>query len=231
METNIEGLEKNIGYTFKNKDFLLEALTHRSYLNENSKWHLPHNERLEFLGDAVLELIITENLFKKYPDDNEGKLTGIRAALVNYQMLSKVAQEIDLGSHLFMSKGEAQDTGRAREVILANAFEALLGALYLDGGYDPTAYFIVEQVFARVDEIVEQGAYRDAKSYFQELAQEKFKITPSYSVVKEEGPDHKKEFTVGVFLHNKKIAEGKGWSKQEAEIDAAKNALEGLKKN
>ena len=222
---NIENFEQITGYEFKNKDFLLEALTHRSYLNENPSWHLPHNERLEFLGDAVLELVITENLYKKYPELDEGKLTGIRAALVNYVALAKVASHVQLDSFLFLSKGEMKDTGKAREVILANAFEALLGAMYLDGGYDGVAYFIVSQVFVLVDEIVANNSYRDAKSYFQETAQEQLRITPTYSVLDESGPDHKKEFLVGVFLRDKKIAEGKGTSKQEAKVDAAKIAL------
>lgn len=224
--THIEEFEKKIGFEFENKDYLLEALTHRSYLNENDSWILPHNERLEFLGDAVLELIITENLFKKYPDLDEGKLTNIRAALVNYQTLAKVASQIELDAHMFLSKGEAKDTGKAREVILANAFEALLGAMYLDRGYDAVAYFVVERVFVMSDEILENNLYKDAKSFFQEQAQEHLKITPTYSVIKENGPDHKKIFTVGVFLKDKKIAEGTGTSKQEAEVEAAKNAME-----
>ncbi|OGM91334.1 ribonuclease III [Candidatus Wolfebacteria bacterium RIFCSPHIGHO2_01_FULL_48_22] len=227
----IQEFEQSIHYAFKNKDVLQEALTHRSYLNENPSWHLPHNERLEFLGDAVLELIVTENLYHKYPDMQEGKLTSIRAALVNYQTLAKVAQQVQLEKYLFLSKGEMKDTGKAREVILANAFEALLGALYMDGGYDAVAFFIVEQVLVLADDIVANDSYRDAKSYFQEIAQDKIRVTPTYSVLKELGPDHKKEFVVGVFLKDKKIAEGTGTSKQEAEVDAAKNALKSFQKS
>lgn len=228
---SIEDFEKNIQYTFKNKDLLREALTHRSYLNENAAWDLPHNERLEFLGDAVLELVVTENLYKKYPELDEGKLTNIRAALVNYQTLGKIASQIHLDAYIYLSKGEMKDTGKAREVILANAFEALLGSMYLDGGYDAVAYFIMKQVFVLVDEVVANGTYRDAKSYFQEIAQEKMRITPTYVVLKEDGPDHKKEFTVGVFLKDDKVAEGAGMSKQEAEVDAAKNALKTFSKS
>lgn len=222
----IEVFEKNIQYTFKNRELLQEALTHRSYINENPEWTCSHNERLEFLGDAVLELVITENLYKKYPDLDEGKLTNIRAALVNYQTLGKIAATMQLDSFIYLSKGEMKDTGKAREVILANAFEALLGAMYLDGGYDQVAYFIVSYVFVMTDSIISNESYRDAKSYFQEIAQEKVRVTPTYTVLKENGPDHKKEFLVGVFLKDEKIAEGTGTSKQEAEIEAAKNALE-----
>ncbi len=217
--------ETKIGFAFKDRNLLFEALTHRSYLNEDPSWQLPHNERLEFLGDAVLELVITENLYKKYPELDEGKLTNIRAALVNYQTLGKVASEIGLDEYMFMSKGEARDTGKAREVILANACEALIGAMYLDRGYDAVAYFIVERIFVLSDEILENNLYKDAKSFFQEQAQERLKITPTYAVLKESGPDHRKTFIVGVFLKDKKIAEGAGTSKQEAEIEAAKNGM------
>jgi ribonuclease-3 len=194
-------------------------------LNENPSWRLPHNERLEFLGDAVLELVVTEFLYEKYPHDDEGKLTSIRAALVNYVALAKAAMEIDMGDYVLMSKGEARDTGKAREVILANAFEALLGALYLDGGYRIAADFIRTHVLSAVDDVVANHLYRDAKSSFQEYVQEHFKITPTYVVLKEEGPDHRKVFTVGVFVGARKVADGQGYSKQEAEVEAAKNGL------
>lgn len=228
---NSREFEQKIGFEFKNRDFLLEALTHRSYLNENPSWPLTHNERLEFLGDAVLELVITENLFRSYPDMDEGKLTNIRAALVNYQALAKIAARVDMDKYLFMSKGEMKDTGKAREVILANACEALLGAMYLDRGYDAVAYFIVERIFSLAEEVISSNSYKDAKSFFQEKAQERAKVTPTYAVLQETGPDHKKIFVVGVFLKDKKIAEGKGTSKQEAELDAAKNGLEIFEKN
>lgn len=226
MSKDLEELQKRIGIVFHNENLLKEACTHRSYLNENTAWPFPHNERLEFLGDAVLELIITEKLFKAYPHEDEGKLTSIRAALVNYVSLAHSARDISLDNYLYMSKGEQKDTGRAREVILANAFEALLGALYLDQGYKKTAEFVDKYVFSRVHEVIDKKLFKDAKSLFQEQAQERFKITPVYQVLKEYGPDHKKEFVVGVFLKDKKIAEGKGYAKQEAEINAATNALE-----
>jgi len=228
MEKDFSSLEKKLGISFHDRAVLQEACTHRSYLNENQQWPFPHNERLEFLGDAVLELAITEQLYKAYPKEDEGKLTSVRAALVNYITLAGVARDISLGDYLLMSKGEAKDTGRAREVILANAIEALLGALYLDQGYEITAQFIKTHVFSLAQEIVEKELFKDAKSFFQERAQEKFKVTPSYQVLAQQGPDHRKEFVVGVFLSDKKIAEGKGFSKQEAEVEAAKRALESL---
>ncbi len=225
MLKDLSSLEKKLEITFKNKELLKEALTHRSYLNENPSWPLPHNERLEFLGDAVLELVITENLFKEYPQEDEGKLTSIRAALVNYLSLAEVARTLDLEKYLLLSKGEAKDTGRARKVILANALEALLGAIYLDQGYQVVSNFIKRFIFSKAPEVIKEGLYKDAKSLFQELAQEKYKITPVYQVLEEVGPDHQKIFRVGLFLGDKKVAEGEGFSKQEAEIEAAKKGL------
>lgn len=221
-------LEKIIGHTFKNKDFLKEALTHRSYLNERSDWGLPNNERLEFLGDAVLELITTEELFKRFPDFTEGQLTPIRSALVNYIMMARIARDMSLEQYILLSKGESKDVGRAREVILANAIEAIIGALYLDGGYAPAKLFILEHVLVHLDEIMKKGLYRDAKSELQEKIQEQRKVTPSYKVLKEMGPDHAKLFTVGVFYGEELVATGAGQSKQDAEVQAAKAALEKL---
>ena len=229
MSRDFDAFQKQLGITFHNVDFLKEACTHRSYLNENQDWPFSHNERLEFLGDAVLELVITEALFKAYPDDDEGHLTSVRAALVNYISLAQVARDVSLGEYILLSKGEEKDTGRAREVILANAFEALLGAIYLDGGYEVVAAFIRDNVFIHTQEIIDKQLFKDAKSLLQERAQEKFKTTPSYQVLSESGPDHHKEFLVGVFFKDKKIAEGRGYSKQEAEVEAAKNALEDVK--
>lgn len=219
-------LEQTIGVTFLHRDLLTEALTHRSYLNENPSWHVPHNERLEFLGDAVLELVVTENLYTTYPSLDEGTLTNVRAALVNYISLAQVARSIRLEDFILMSRGEAKDTGRARDVILANAAESLIGALYLDQGYAAAAIFIKTYVLARAEDIIANQSFKDAKSHFQERAQEKYKITPTYKVLEESGPDHNKTFTVGVFLHDKKVAEGKGFSKQEAETQAAQQALQ-----
>ncbi|TSC96954.1 MAG: ribonuclease III, partial [Parcubacteria group bacterium Athens0714_26] len=222
---NLNKLEDLIYYKFKNADLLKESLTHRSYLNENSKWPLPHNERLEFLGDAVLELAITEILFEKYPKYDEGKLTAFRAALVNYLMLASVAKDIQLEKFLLLSRGEAKDKGRARDVILANAFEALIGAVYLDSDYQVAKDFVSRFVAPRIKDVIEQELYKDAKSFLQERTQAYLKLTPVYKVLNQEGPDHKKVFKVGVYFGDKLMAEGEGLSKQEAEVDAAKKAL------
>ena len=219
-------LEILIKYEFKNKDLLKEALTHRSYLNENPKWNSPHNERLEFLGDAVLELIVTVNLYEKYPKFPEGQLTTFRAALVNYQMLASVSKEFVLEKFLLLSKGEAKDKGRAREVILANAIEALIGAIYLDGGYEQVKLFVDKFVMPNLKDVVDKGLYKDAKSLLQEKTQADLKTTPVYRVLEEAGPDHKKLFTVGVYFGEKLAATGQGLSKQDAELEAAKKALE-----
>ena len=223
---NFKNLENKIKIKFKNINLLKEALTHRSYLNENPSWPVSHNERLEFLGDAVLELMVTEYLFNRFPKYSEGELTSLRAALVNYQMLSQVASSISLGDYLLLSKGEAKDTPRAKKVILANAFEALLGAIYLDQGKKKVKNFIEKYVLSHLDEIIEKNLYIDPKSQLQEIVQEKLKITPSYKTLKESGPEHQKTFLVGVFYNEKLIAQGEGPSKQEAEYEAAQKALE-----
>ena len=219
-------LEKKINYSFKNANLLKEALTHRSYINENPSWGIPHNERFEFLGDAVLELVVTMDIFNRFPKEAEGQLTSIRAALVNYQMLASVSKSINLENFILLSKGETKDTGRAREVILANAIEALIGALYLDGGYSEAEKFIKKFVIdSNIKEVIEKGLYKDPKSSLQEIVQEKFKITPHYEVLEEWGPDHKKIFKTGVYYGDKLISEGEGYSKQESEAEAARNAL------
>jgi ribonuclease-3 len=223
---NLEKLENLISYTFQNKDLLKEALTHRSYLNENPKWPLSHNERLEFLGDAVLELAVTEALFERFPKEPEGKLTTLRAALVNYQMLAKISKQFNLEKFLLMSRGEAKDIGRAREVILANAMEAVIGAIYLDAGYEQAGHFVLKFIFSNVGEVIKKGLYKDSKSLLQERAQAELKLTPSYKLLSEKGPDHRKIFSVGVYFGNEEIAKGEGASKQDAEIDAAQKALE-----
>jgi|SRR3989344_4506550 len=221
--------EKKMGLSFKNKDLLTQAFVHRSYLNENPKFALPQNERLEFLGDAVLELVVTEYLYKEYPEKAEGELTNWRAALVNAKMLALVAEELGFDNFLLLSRGETKELGKARQYILANTFEALIGASYLDLGYNAVDEFIKKYLLKKIPEIIENKLYKDFKSDFQEVSQEKVGITPAYKVIKEWGPDHKKKFTVGVFLHNDKVAEGEGYSKQEAEEQAAKEALK-LKK-
>lgn len=218
--------ENKTGIEFKNKDFLKEAFTHRSYLNENPSWDNPHNERLEFLGDAVIELIVTEELFRKFPEKPEGELTSFRAALVNANMLSETAAKLNFGDFLLLSRGEAKDKGRARQYILANAFEAVVGAIYLDQGYAAAKKFLDTNLLPKLPGIISEKLYQDPKSIFQERAQEFILITPHYEVIKEWGPDHDKHFVVGVFLGSEKIADGNGPSKQAAQEEAARSALE-----
>lgn len=217
-------LEKKLGVNFQNHDLLLSALTHRSYLNENRSFHLPHNERLEFLGDAVLELVATEYLYSNYPHP-EGELTNFRSALVNYRMLSEIARKMDVEGYLLMSRGEAKDTGRARQVILANAIESIIGAIYLDQGYEVSKEFILREIMVELPGVITAGAYLDPKSKLQEIVQERHGVTPVYNVLSEAGPDHDKVFIVGVFLGPKQAGQGNGPSKQEAEVAAAENAL------
>ena len=219
-------LEEKLNVKFVNKDLLREALTHRSYLNENHRWQFRHNERLEFLGDAVLELSISVLLFKKFPEEPEGQMTMFRAALVNYQRLAQVAGQIDLQSFVLMSRGEAKDSGRAHEVILANAFEAVVGAIYLDQGFKVAHSFIEQFVFTHLEEVLKTKSYKDPKSELQEIVQEEYRVTPTYKVLEEQGPAHDRIFRVGVYFDKKDVvAEGTGNSKQEAEVDAAKRAL------
>jgi len=217
--------EKKIGLEFNNKDLLRQSLTHRSFLNENRGIKSGHNERLEFLGDAVLELVITHYLYEKYPGKTEGDLTSIRSALVNAQTCSQVASDLGVNDYLLLSRGETKDTGRARQYILANALEAIIGAIYLDRGYEEARDFIFRFVAPLTDKIVEEELWVDAKSRFQEKAQDIEGITPSYKTMKEVGPDHDKKFTVGVYLRDTLVSEGEGDSKQDAEQEAARRAL------
>ena len=218
-------LEEALNVHFSNKDLLKQAFIHRSYLNENTDVGLPHNERMEFLGDAVLELIVTEHLYQNYPN-SEGDLTNWRAALVNSRNLAQVAERLDFNDFLLLSKGESRDTGKARHYILANTIEAFIGALYLDGGYSEAQTFVTKHILAELPKILEDRSYIDPKSRLQELTQEHVGFTPSYQVLEESGPDHNKQFVVGVFVDINQLAEGKGSSKQEAEEDAATHALE-----
>ena len=222
---DLSPLEKSLGVDFKNKDLLVQALTHRSYINENPKFYLGHNERLEFLGDAVLELAVTEYLYKNY-ENSEGDLTSWRASLVNSKMLAKIAHEMGVNDFLLLSKGESKDTGRAREYILANAMEAIIGAIYLDQNFEKTMDIIGEYVIPKLPEIIEKELYKDPKSRFQEESQERVGITPTYEVIDEWGPDHDKQLAVAVFLGKDNIAKGEGNSKQEAQEKAAEKALE-----
>jgi ribonuclease-3 len=228
MKNTIEDLSKKIGVEFRDISLLRMACTHRSFLNENKGAGHEHNERLEFLGDAVLELVVTSYLFRKYPKKQEGELTAFRSAIVNTMSLIKVAEHLGLNDFILLSKGEAKDTGRARSIILANAVEAIIGAIYMDQGYNASANFISERVLEVIDieEIIRKKLWIDAKSRFQEMAQEKENVTPSYKTLKEVGPDHDKKFTLGVFLKDVQIAAGTGLSKQEAEQQAAEKALE-----
>ena len=219
-------LEKKLGLKFKNKDLLIQAFCHRSYLNEKPDFYLTNNERLEFLGDAVLELVVTEDIYQNYPEKPEGELTNWRAALVNSKFLGKLARDLDFNDFLLLSKGEAKELGKARLYILANTFEALIGAVYLDRGYKICQEFIKKHLMPKLPDILEKGAFRDAKSRFQEESQERKGITPLYKVLEEWGPDHAKHFIIGVFLNEELVAKGEGSSKQEAEEEAAKNGLE-----
>lgn len=223
---NFDLFEKKLGLKFSNKDLLTQAFVHRSYLNENPEFGLDQNERLEFLGDAVLELVVTEYLYKHYPEKAEGELTNWRAALVNARMLTSVAEELGFNDFLLLSRGETKELGKARQYILANTFEALVGAIYLDAGYQVADTFLKDCLLKKLSEVIQKELYIDAKSKFQEQAQEKAGVTPMYKVVKEWGPDHKKKFVVGVCLDDQVVAEGEGYSKQEAEEEAAKKALE-----
>lgn len=218
-------LEKRLNVQFKNKDLLTQAFAHRSYSNENSDFKLSNNERLEFLGDAILEKVVTEYLYLKYPDKSEGVLTSWRAALVNSNMLAKIAKELGFNDFLLLSQGETKETGKARQYILANTAESFLGALYLDQGINSCNNFIKKNILKELPAIVKEGFFKDAKSQFQEEAQEKKELTPIYKVIKEWGPDHAKHFIIGVYLGKKMIAEEEGSSKHEAEEAAAKKAL------
>ena len=226
QDKNFSELEDKIGIQFKNKSHLVLAFVHRSYLNENREFPLAHNERLEFLGDAVLELVVTEFLFEHYLNP-EGELTNWRAALVNAKMCARVASEIGMDPYLFLSHGESKDAGtKARDYILANAVEALIGSIYLDQGWDMAKQFILRWIVSKLPEVLDLGLWMDPKSRFQEAAQEILGITPTYRVLQEEGPDHDKIFIVGVYLDKEKVAVGKGGSKQEGQVEAAEKALQ-----
>jgi ribonuclease-3 len=218
--------EEKIGVNFSDKTLIETAFTHRSYINENPNIETGHNERLEFLGDAVLELVITRYLFDKYPNKPEGELTAYRSSLVNTISLAESSEALEVNDFLLLSKGEAKDGGRARQHILANAFEAIIGAIYLDQGYDAAEKFIAGTLYGKIEEIVKKGLWRDSKSWVQERAQEEVGVTPSYTIISEEGPDHDKNFIAGIYFGEKLIAKGEGKSKQEAEQNAAQVAIE-----
>ncbi len=222
MDTN--SFSETCGITINNPQLFEEAMTHRSYLNEHTSSGREHNERLEFLGDAVLELVVTDHLFRNFHNP-EGEMTAWRAALVNGEMLARVADEIGIDPYLMMSKGEAQDTGRARRYLLANAMEAIIGAIYVDQDYEASKRFIEDKIIVHLDEVLEKKLYVDPKSYFQEKAQAKHSVTPHYEILNEEGPDHDRSFTMGVYLGKELVAKGQGTSKQDAQRNAAREAL------
>jgi ribonuclease-3 len=222
---DIVAFPASLGITFKDVGLLKQAFTHRSFINENPGTKLAHNERLEFLGDAVLELIVTSHLYREYPSAPEGELTAFRSALVNTVTISDVALSLGMNDYLMLSRGEAKDVGKARMHILANTFEAFIGALYLDQGYDAATKFIDDKLFPKLKEIIEKKLWRDPKSLVQEKAQELLHVTPAYKVLSESGPDHDKRFVVGICFGAEVIAEGRGKSKQEAETKAAEAAL------
>lgn len=226
MVKSLASLEKKIKIKFQDKDLLKNAFIHRSYLNEHSEEKLPNNERLEFLGDAILGLIVSKHLYETYPKSPEGDLTNYRSSLVNAKTLSKSAGSLGLGEYLYLSKGEEATGGRQRQYILANTFEALIGAIFLDAGIDKVNTFIEKNLLVYLSEIIEKKLYKDFKSHLQEKSQEQFSLTPTYKLVEEKGPDHAKTFKIAVLLDKKKIAEGSGASKQEAQQQAAKSALE-----
>ncbi len=223
---NFEKFEERAGVNFKDKGLLRQAFTHRSYINENRGSGLEHNERLEFLGDAVLELVITDYLYNRLKDSNEGELTSLRSALVNADTCSRVAQTLGANEFLLLSKGETKDIGRARQYILANTLEAVIGAIYVDQNYEAAKSFILAHITPLIEEILAGGTWIDAKSLFQEKAQELKGLTPVYKTVKESGPDHDKHFTVRVSVGDEVYGEGTGQSKQDAEQAAASAALE-----
>jgi ribonuclease-3 len=221
----IDEFKQKNNIIFNNNALLEQAFIHRSFINENPRTGLVHNERLEFLGDAVLELIVTEYLYTKYPHQNEGDLTAYRSALVNAVTLGDLASDLGFNDMMKLSKGEAKDVHRARSSILADAYEAFVGALYLDQGYTNVKVFITETLLGKTEDIIKKGLYKDAKSYVQEKAQELYSFTPSYKVLSEEGPDHDKIFLIGIYFGENEIAQGQGKSKQEAETAAARAAL------
>lgn len=225
LEARYKVLMEKIKLEFKNLELLDMAFIHKSYLNEHRDLKTEHNERMEFLGDAVLELIVTEYLYKKYPKHGEGDMTNWRSALVKGRHLAEIAVELELGLYLYLSRGEERSGGRKKNYLLANTLEALIGAIYLDQGYKKAQQFATDFILGRLENILEAGLHIDAKSRFQEVAQELMGTTPEYQCQSESGPDHNKQFTMAVYLNGEKVAEGDGSSKQKAEQQAAENGL------
>lgn len=226
MMKDFKKIAQALNISFQNFDLLKEALTHRSFLNEHKDWDIPHNERLEFLGDSILGFVVADYLVKHYLQFSEGQLTSLRAALVNSDSLLAIAKELKLEDYLLVSHGEAKELKNSRSYLLANAIEALIGALYIDGGIEKAKDFIERYILSKTEIILQTASYKDAKSLFQEKGQELLGITPIYKSLKSWGPDHAKQFEVGVYFNEDLIAQGTGYSKQEAEINAAQKALE-----
>jgi len=226
MNIDFRKIEKILGIEFNNLDLLKRALTHRSFLNENKEWlEIGHNERLEFLGDSVLGLIVAGYLFKEFSKLREGELTALRAALINSDSLLDVADKLNLKKYLLVSKGEKNELEKTHPYFLANAVEAIVGAIYLDKGFDESKKFVQKHILSKTERILKTESYKDPKSVFQEKSQENLSITPIYKTLESWGPDHLKHFLVGVYLNKELIAKGEGHSKQEAEVNAAKKAL------
>mgnify|MGYP001577880711 CR=1 FL=1 len=225
-EFNYDSLQKVINIKFKNKEILKQAFIHRSYLNENNIGVTTSNERLEFLGDAVLQFLTSEYIYNEYGDYTEGNLTNLRSRVVNTESLAQEASRLNLSDYLMISKGE-RETAAESNYILADTFEALLGAIYLDSkDIDLCRNYLKKQLFYKISQILEEGELKDSKSLYQEIAQEKYEITPTYKVIEDEGPDHQKTFKVGVYLNNNLIAFGTGASKRKAQQSAAQKAIE-----
>jgi ribonuclease-3 len=228
MTFDFKKVQGNLGAKLKNEVLFQTAFTHRSYLNEHTTYPNPSNERLEFLGDAVLQLLSSDFLYDKYQQRPEGDLTNFRSSIVCTSSLATESRKLNFGECLLLSNGEEATGGRDREYILANTFEAVLGALYVEKGLEFCKEFLIKNLFYKIDDVVANQEYKDAKSKFQERSQEKFGITPEYKVIESWGPDHEKTFKVGAFLGNKQWGLGEGRSKQKAEQQAAENALEAL---
>ena len=225
---NLQTIQKDLGLTFKDKTLLQRALTHRSYINENPDFVLEDNERLEFLGDAALDFVTGEFLYHRFPEMSEGDLTSLRSALVRTEKLAEFSTQINLGNHLNLGKGEEESGGRKRPPILCGAFEALMGALYLDQSMQAVRDFYIPLIKPAIKKILATRSDKDSKSLFQELAQSRAKITPTYKTLSEEGPDHAKVFTVGAFLNEVCYGQGQGPNKQQAAQAAAEHALKTL---
>ncbi|MBT5346770.1 ribonuclease III [bacterium] len=226
---NLKSLQSKLNYQFEDTSILETALTHKSFSNENQ--NIQSNERLEFLGDAVLELVVTKYLFEKFPDRQEGYLTSLRSALVRGKNIAMVLENLDVLEYIKLSFGEQRSNGSKKSYIQANVYEAIVGSIYMDGGYEKASKFIFETVIPTLEGILEEQAHIDSKSHLQEIAQERFNLTPTYHLQKESGPDHSKQFEMGVFFFDKLIAKGNGSSKQKAEIEAAYNALQEIQKD